>query len=141
MSERYFAQVVKVVDSYEIVINKGSSDGVKLGDCFLIVGIGEVIVDPETGLELEKLEIVRGKVQSTHIQEKISTLRAYEIQKSPDKKEIKKVISSGSGGTGLSAVFGNTNTTTTTENITPGGERLIPLEKVEVKDFVIRIVK
>ena len=141
MSERYFAKIVKVKDSYTVVMNKGSIDGVKTGDCFLVIGVGEVIVDPETGEELEKLEIVRGRVRVTHVQEKISTLSSYEMQKSPDKKEIIKVSETGTSSR-VGAVFGgHINTITTTENITPGNEILKPLLDVEPGDFVIRIGK
>lgn len=57
-----------------VVINKGTSDGISIGQRFLIFGYGKQITDPSTGEVLGKLEIVRGTGKVTHVQEKISTI-------------------------------------------------------------------
>mgnify|MGYP001555577940 CR=1 FL=1 len=63
MSDRFFGKVVSTIDGYTIVMNKGSDNGVKAGDKFLIVSFGDTIVDPDTQEELERLEIVKGQVR------------------------------------------------------------------------------
>ena len=96
MSDRYFAKVASVRDNYTVVINKGSDNGVKEGDRFLLVGVGEVITDPDTGEALEHLELVRGKATAIHVQNKVATLESCEYQKSSDTREIKKVTTKAS---------------------------------------------
>ena len=115
MSERYFAKVVSVQDSTTAVINAGEARGVKVGDRFLLVGLGEIIVDPDTNEELERLEVVRGKARVTHVQSKIATLQAFEYVRTGDVKEIKKVTSRASG---FASLIGPQDTVT--ESIKPG---------------------
>lgn len=135
MDERYFGKVVNIIDKFTVVMNKGAKDGVKANDKFLVITLGEIITDPDTGEELEKLEIVRGKVKVIHPQERISTLRSCEYEKSKDQKEIKKVTSR--GGTGISMLFGGQDTVT--ESITPGEETLKELSSAQVGDLLIKL--
>lgn len=132
MTDRYFGKVVSLLDEYKVVLNKGSEQGVQDGDKFLIVGIGDVIVDPDTGEELEQLEIVRGQVTATHIQPKISTLESCEFEQAEDVKEIKKVTARGS-----IAIFGPHDTTT--ESIKPGKRRLREINGPKAGDMVIKL--
>jgi len=134
MSERYFAKVVRVLNSTTAVIDAGEDSGVKLGDKFLLIGLGELIVDPDTQEELERLEIVRGKAQVTHVQSRIATLQSYEYVRTGDVKEIKKVTSR---GVGIANFLGPQDTVT--ESISPGKERLKDLIDLSVGDFAIRI--
>ena len=134
MSEKYFGTVVKIIDQYSVVINVGSVQNVNEDDRFVIIGIGDIIVDPETGEELEKLEVVKGKVKISHVQEKISTAESFEYDKQPDKKEIKKVEQNRA----TSIAFFGANETVT-ESITPGKSILKELQNVEVGDKVIKI--
>lgn len=77
--ERYPAIVVEVVDDYQVVINKGSEDGIEEGQRFLIYELSEEkIKDPETGENLGKLEYVKGKGKVIHVQEKMSTIESIE---------------------------------------------------------------
>lgn len=132
MTERYFGKVVAVRDEYTVVMDKGLNCEVATGQRYLVVGLGDVISDPETGEELERLEIVRGRVSVMHVQEKIATLKSCDYESSEDTKEIKKVTSRG----GL-AMFGPQDTIT--ESITPGKRNLKALDKAEVGDYLIRI--
>lgn len=132
MSARYVGKVSQVRDEFTVVINIGSEKGVVEGDKFLIVGLGEVIVDPDTQEELEQLEIVRGKASVINVQNKIATLKSYEYEKSSDVKEITKVT----GGYALGAVLGQN---TVTESIKPGASYLKELEGVQVGDCVIKL--
>ena len=132
MTDRYFGKVVATRDEFTVVMNRGEEHGVKVGQNFLIVGLGEVITDPDTNEELEQLEIVRGRVIAEHVQPKISTLKSCEYEKSADIKEIKKVTSRG----GIS-LLGPQDTVT--ESIKPGSQHLKPLDHTERGDYVIKL--
>ena len=45
------AKIVKIIDTFKFVINRGSNDGVNLGENYLIFVLGEKIFDPDTGEE------------------------------------------------------------------------------------------
>lgn len=134
MSDRYFGKIVHIQDKYTVVLNAGSDRGVTLGKRFLIIGLGETIIDPDTNEELERLEIVRGKAQVTHVQERISTLRSVDLDRRGDVKEVTKVSAR---GLGLASLVGPQDTVT--EVIKPGEERLKELKDVQVGDFAIAI--
>ena len=140
MNERYFGRVVQVIDQYTIVINKGQSE-VQEGDKFLVVGLGDIIKDPESGEELERLEIVRGKVKVFHIQSKISTLKSCEYEREEDRKEIKKVRKIRKSGAYnlLPLTHFPGEEITETESVEPGERRLKELKDVEVGDYVIKL--
>jgi hypothetical protein len=82
--------VAEIIDQYEVVLNVGSADGTKIGDQFLIYGLGKEVFDPATNESLGKLEIVRGKVSAKHIQERICIARSIENTIIPGKKKIVK---------------------------------------------------
>lgn len=132
MSERYFAKVVHIQDEHTVVINAGSEREVKVGKKFLLVGLGEIIVDPDTNVELERLELVRGAAQVTHVQAKIATLRSVEFDAAPEKKEIKKTTAHG-----VLAAFGPQNTVT--ETVRPGERVLRKLRGIQIGDFAIAV--
>ncbi|WP_431101226.1 hypothetical protein [Roseateles noduli] len=133
MNERYFAKVVKVIDKHTIVVNAGADKDLKVGKQFLIVGLGEAIVDPDTKESLGQLEVVRGKARVTHVQERIATLKSAEYEKQPDFKEIKKVSTAGKGG--LANIFGPQETVT--ESIKPAEPVPKPFVEVMVGDLAI----
>lgn len=133
MSDRYFAKVVHIQDKFTVVINAGSEKDVKIGKKFLIVGLGEVIIDPDTNEELERLEIVRGNAQVTHVQGKIATLRSSEYDKTADEREIKKVTARG----GLAVFAGPQDTVT--ETTKPGEQVIREFRGVQVGDFAIAV--
>lgn len=135
MSERYFAKIVHVQDKHTVVINAGTERDVKVGKRFLIVGLGEAIVDPDTKEELERLEIVRGIAQVSHVQGKIATLRSSEFDKTPDKKEITKVTSRSA----FDVLSGGRPQDTVTETVKPGEQVLRELRGVQVGDFAIAV--
>lgn len=134
MSDRYFGKVVSTRGNYTVIANKGEEQGVKVGDTFLVVGLGEVIVDPDTGEELEKLEIVRGKVKVTHVQPKISTLESCLYEKSSDTKEIKKVTTKAGA---LLGMLGPQEAIT--ESTIPGESRLKELVGARQGDYIIKL--
>ena len=133
MPDKYVAKVLKVVDSHTVVINKGSNADIAVGNEFIIIGLGETIVDPETNEELERLEIVKGKAKAIHVQEKISTLKSSQFGRRPDKKEITKVTTRKAMD-----IFSITAPETVTESVTPGERFRLELQDVQVGDLVVR---
>jgi len=84
------ALVVEVLNEYEVVINRGSSHGIKTGQRFLVFELSEKeIYDPETEKSLGFLEIVKGTGKITHVQDKMATIRSdmLEYEKSIIKRK------------------------------------------------------
>lgn len=134
MSERYFGKVVHIADKFTVVINAGTEQDVKVGTKFLVVGLGDLIRDPDTDEELEQLEIVRGRAEVVHVQTKLSTLKSIEVNRQPDTREIKKVTSRSSG---IAALIGSQDVVT--ESITPSDPILLEFWGVKVGDLVIKL--
>ncbi len=78
LAGRPFPAVVVQILSHQlrVVINRGSVDGVRIGQRFLIYGIGDEIIDPETKSSLGKLEILRGPGEVIHVQDKMATIES-----------------------------------------------------------------
>jgi len=73
-------KVIKIISEEQVVINIGSSKGVSNVDKFLIFLYGEELSDPDTGENLGKLEIIKGKGKAIHVQDLMSTIETYEYQ-------------------------------------------------------------
>lgn len=75
-----------------VVINKGSGDGVDVGQRFLIYALSDSsLSDPATGEDLGRLEVIRGTGVVTHLQEKVATVKS-------DMTKMRRRRSSGFGG-------------------------------------------
>lgn len=110
-------KVVKIIDEYKLVINKGSDDGVTMSNRFLIYHLDEeVVVDPDTNEILGKLEIVCGEGRPEHIQERITTL----VTCRQNKRNTKTVVKH----TGM-GIFGST------EEIYDPEITMVPFENVD----------
>jgi hypothetical protein len=71
------AKVVKVIDDYSLVINRGEISGIREGQRMLVYNTSEEeITDPQTGESLGYLDLVRGTGTITFVQEKISILQS-----------------------------------------------------------------
>ena len=68
------AKVAEVLGPAKVVINKGSEDGVRQGQRFLIYGKRQEIFDPDTNDSLGELEVVRGTGKVTHLQSRMATI-------------------------------------------------------------------
>ena len=104
MEEKYenSARVVHVLDMYTFVLNRGSKNGVRVGQNFLVFRLGDRISDPKSGEDLGVLERVRGRARVTHVQDQMSTLETTDVEKIPGTiKKIKR-----NSMTGLMAVTG-----------------------------------
>ena len=65
--------ILKVISNTSVVINLGRQHGVRNGMKFIIYEDGGMVSDPKTKKPIEQLEIVKGTVEITNLQEKIST--------------------------------------------------------------------
>ena len=126
MAEIITGKVIKKIDEYKIVINKGSADGVNKGTRFLVYRLGEELFDPDTNESLGVLELVCGEGKPEHIQEHITTLYTAKtaIRKT---KTVKKASPYG-------GLFGETEETYDPETTD------IPFEDVST-DCVVRQIK
>ncbi len=84
------ATVVKIIDENKVVINRGSTDGIKTGQRFLIYKLeDDPIKDPETGEDLGYLEVIRGTGKIIHVQGRLSTIESDKTEQ-PEKRIIKR---------------------------------------------------
>lgn len=89
MSNAYIGAIAQVYEgSTQFVLNKGRNHGIEEHHKFIILEIGNDIIDPETGENLGPLEIVKGRVKVLHIQDKITTLESDELLATPPKEEF-----------------------------------------------------
>jgi len=70
------SRVAHILNGATLILNKGSDDGIEIGDSFFVYGLSEEeIIDPDTGLSLGRLEIVRGTGVVTYVQAVMCTLQ------------------------------------------------------------------
>lgn len=67
-------------DPHELAINRGSRDGIKPGQKYPVFGYGPELSDPDTGENLGRIELVRGRGEVVHVQDHIATIRSIERQ-------------------------------------------------------------
>lgn len=79
MSHNNVARVVSILSPTKVVINKGSNDEVEKGQRFVVFSHGDHVKDPETGEDLGQIEVVKGKGEVVHPQERMATLETYEL--------------------------------------------------------------
>ena len=72
-------KVAKILNEFQLVLNVGSTQGVQKGMPFVIYEEGEDITDPESGELLGKLEIVKGEVEVSHVQDTICLAQSKEL--------------------------------------------------------------
>lgn len=85
-----YPRVAQLVDEYKLVLNRGRSDGIEVGERFLIFRVGEAVIDPVTKENLGDLEIVIGKAKVVYVQDKICTVESDERRKIPGDRRIIK---------------------------------------------------
>ena len=133
MSEDYeqLAKVAQVIDRFTFVINDGANDSVTVGQHYLIFRLGDTILDPDTGDNLGRLEVVVGRARVTHVQERIATLESAETQIIPG--TVRRIKRQGSGL--LSALGGVPNE----EEVEEGRETSKAPIEVLLGDFARRL--
>ncbi len=78
--EKTQIKVAEIINRYKLVINKGSSSGIKKEQRFLVYKIGEEIFDPDTKESLGNLDIVRGTGRVVHLQDSMATIESDMIR-------------------------------------------------------------
>ncbi len=116
-------KVVQIISPYKVVINAGSDAGLKKGQRFLVYALGDMIRDPDSGEELERVEIVKGTGVLAHLQDKIATIKSDMEEKTPT------TIKRRSNLRGMSHIFGNTEETEI-------NREEIPFDEPQVGDLV-----
>lgn len=80
-------KIASIIDDYRVVINAGKNDGIAVGHRFLIYKIGKEIFDPDDPKKsLGHIEIIKGKGEVIHVQDRMATLQTtekHEIQRKP----------------------------------------------------------
>ena len=117
---------------YKAVINKGKTNSVKLGDKYLIVGLGKEIIDPDTKENLGRLEIVRGIAKVTHVQEKMATIESVNYKKQTPEKTVEESSNNLHFALGLG---GKIKKTTYKEQ----EQQLLPFEEIQLGDLAKKI--
>ena len=75
--KRFPASVVEVISRQRVVINRGSTDGVRVGEKFLIYELSpKEIIDPSTKESLGRIEYVKGTGIAIHVQSNLTTIEA-----------------------------------------------------------------
>ena len=89
MAEPIEGKVAKILDEKTIVLNVGRAAGVEQGMVFCVFAPVEDVTDPDTGESLGTWEAVKGYVQATHPQERLTVCRSFapEAVRSQDPKE------------------------------------------------------
>jgi len=64
--------VVLILDSQRLVINRGAEHGVSVGDRFYIYQLGQEIVDPVKNASLGEIEWIKAEVEAVNVQEKMT---------------------------------------------------------------------
>ncbi len=125
------AKVVHLKDDggHEVIINKGSVDGIVEGQKFLVYGLGMNIRDPETNEDLGILEMPRGEGVITYVQDKMSHLRC--ITSSEPRRKTRHI----NRGSSIYAAF--INPEIEEEVITDA----LPFDGAVVGDIAKRIIK
>lgn len=132
MSNQFICNVAAVQSSTQLVINKGSNDGLKEGLRFLIYQLSdEDIIDPVTKQSLGKLEIVKGTGKITHLQGTMATIESDQYERKQPRKIIK---TSSTNHFGL--IF---QPQRTIEEIDSGESTQIPFDNPQVGDFAKQI--
>lgn len=69
-------KVASILSRYQLVLNIGAQDGVSADMCFVIYEEGDEITDPDSGEPLGRLELVKGEVRVSHVQESITLVES-----------------------------------------------------------------
>jgi len=65
-------KVAQIIDESLIVLNVGEAAGVTPGMQFVVFEEGDEVKDPESGASLGRVELVKGLIVVTHVQEHMS---------------------------------------------------------------------
>ncbi|MBI2135362.1 hypothetical protein HYU09_05195 [Candidatus Woesearchaeota archaeon] len=86
-------KIIKILDEYRVVIDKGYTDGVEKDTIFIIYSEGEIVEDPETKENLGRIEHVKSKIKPLHIQENFTIMETAEKEASTNLTGIMHYLS------------------------------------------------
>jgi len=79
MSKPLIGKVATIIDEYTIALNIGRANGVEEGMKFAIVTPSIEVKDPDSSKKLGMLDFTKGKVEVTHVYEKFSVAKSFEV--------------------------------------------------------------
>ena len=71
-------KVAKILNDRELVINKGTKDGLQLGDKFKLMELSDEILDPDTQESLGSMEREIIRVKIVHVERLMAIAHTYE---------------------------------------------------------------
>ncbi len=77
-------KVAVILNGRDLVINKGSEDGIIEGMRFIVIQHDVPIIDPDSGSELGVLTREKIRVRVYEVQPKFSVAKTYETYSAPD---------------------------------------------------------
>jgi len=77
MADPIEGKVAKILDDQTLILNVGRAHGVAQGMLFCVFAPVEEVKDPDTGESLGAWEAVKGYVQATHPQDRLTVCRGY----------------------------------------------------------------
>ncbi len=80
MAGKIQGKVAKILDASRLIVNVGRQSGVKEGMLFVILALGDEVVDPDTGESLGEWEVPKGYVRATHVQDRLATCEACKLE-------------------------------------------------------------
>ena len=79
IKQRLEGKVAQILSERELVINKGSADGVSEGAKFAVLAATPIEVrDPDTDQVLDRIDREKVRVRATEVREKVTICVAYE---------------------------------------------------------------
>jgi len=73
-------KVARILNEFQLVLNVGGKQGVKQGMAFIVYEEGDEIKDPDSGESLGKMEIVKGEMVASHVQDALCVVQSKEAQ-------------------------------------------------------------
>jgi hypothetical protein len=74
-------KVAKILNGGEIVVNRGSQNGVRAGMVFEVFAPeGEEVWDPDTGETLGTVEEIKAKAEVTEVKDRFAVARLFEVE-------------------------------------------------------------
>lgn len=99
-------KIIKIVNDFKVIANKGSNDGIEAGMKVLIYELGEELFDPDTNENLGRLEIIKGNGIVVHVQDRMCTIESNMKSNAPRTIRRKNPNSIGSLGSIATALYG-----------------------------------
>lgn len=83
---------------WRVILNAGSEDGVRIGQDFVVYALGDELIDPMTGKSLGAYEIVRGRGEVVHVQDKMCTIKSVDTNEVVQASTNALAVAAGIGG-------------------------------------------